>query len=183
MWIVETLKLYTVHYRLYILYYVLYTIYFVQVWAGCVQIGPDKPYVEAAGEFSFLPNQNSRLYSPVSQACIGEPPVHRDFHSATAIGKAIGHGHYISHHFLDFLPQGSLMFIFGGRSDLTGGQWQVNMGPDYYSNKVWCVRVNNNYWIYTWKPPTGKRGIVSGQSVCFRCATLTQPRLPGTIPV
>ena len=51
------------------------------------------------------------------QVCIGEPPVHRDFHSATAIGTN--------------------MFIFGGRSDLTGGQgWQVNMGPDYYSNKV-----------------------------------------------
>ena len=28
------------------------------------------------------------------------------------------------------------MFIFGGRSDLTGGQWQLNVGPDYYSNKV-----------------------------------------------
>ena len=43
------------------------------------------------------------------------------------------------------------MFIFGGRSDLTGGQWQVNMGPDYYSNKV---KIDFNYTlienIYTW---------------------------------
>lgn len=45
--------------------------------------------------------------------CIGEPPVHRDFHSATAIGTN--------------------MFIFGGRSDLSG---IGNFGPDYYSNKV-----------------------------------------------
>ena len=52
------------------------------------------------------------------QSCSGEPPVHRDFHTATAVGD--------------------MMVIFGGRSDLTtGAHWQVNnLGPDYYSNKV-----------------------------------------------
>eukprot|EP00092_Neocalanus_flemingeri_P007660 GFUD01008272.1.p1 GENE.GFUD01008272.1~~GFUD01008272.1.p1 ORF type:complete len:401 (-),score=117.36 GFUD01008272.1:98-1300(-) len=59
-------------------------------------------------------------------SCMGEPPVHRDFHTATAIG--------------------SLMVIFGGRSDLTGGQWQVNMGPDYYSNKVSYFDTTTSTW-------------------------------------
>jgi hypothetical protein len=54
--------------------------------------------------------------------------VHRDFHTATAIGQ--------------------LMIIFGGRSDLTGGQWQppVNMGPDYYSNKVSYFDAATSTW-------------------------------------
>jgi hypothetical protein len=43
--------------------------------------------------------------------------VHRDFHSATAIGTN--------------------MFIFGGRSDLSG---IGTFGPDYYSNKVGSAR-------------------------------------------
>ena len=54
----------------------------------------------------------------MTQTFSGEPPVHRDFHTATTVG--------------------SMMVIFGGRSDLTtGAHWQVNaLGPDYYSNKV-----------------------------------------------
>jgi hypothetical protein len=55
------------------------------------------------------------------QTCIGEPPVHRDFHSATAIGTN--------------------MFIFGGRSDLSG---IGTLGPDYYSNKVSVSVVKRN---------------------------------------
>ena len=78
---------------------------------------------------------NSAVKIGISQACIGEPPVHRDFHSATAIGLKYSYS-LDPHKFLDLWSQGSLMFIFGGRSDLTGGQWHVNMGPDYYSNKV-----------------------------------------------
>jgi N-acetylneuraminic acid mutarotase len=72
--------------------------------------------------------------------CIGEPPVHRDFHSATAIGTN--------------------MFIFGGRSDLTGGQgWQVNMGPDYYSNKVCYFDTTT----YTWHNPNIQPNLPSGR--------------------
>jgi len=73
--------------------------------------------------------------------CIGEPPVHRDFHSATAIGTC--------------------MYIFGGRSDLTGGQWQlnVNMGPDYYSNKV-CYF---DTLTFTWHNPTLEPPLPSGR--------------------
>jgi len=59
-------------------------------------------------------------------SCTGEPPVHRDFHTATAIEN--------------------LMVIFGGRSDLTGGQWQLNMGPDYYSNKVSYFDTTTSTW-------------------------------------
>ena len=44
---------YTIHYILYTIYTILCTIHFVQVWAGCVQIRPDKPDVEAAGEFFY----------------------------------------------------------------------------------------------------------------------------------
>jgi hypothetical protein len=53
-----------------------------------------------------------------AQSCSGEPPVHRDFHSATAIGTN--------------------MYIFGGRSDLTvhGGHVGNLLPQDYYSNKV-----------------------------------------------
>lgn len=72
-------------------------------------------------------------------SCIGEPPVHRDFHSATAIG--------------------SLMFIFGGRSDLTGGQWQLNMGPDYYSNKVCYFDTTT----FTWHNPSIEPPLPSGR--------------------
>lgn len=55
--------------------------------------------------------------------CIGEPPVHRDFHSATAID--------------------SNMFIFGGRSNLTG---HGNSTPDYYSNKVCYLDTTTLTW-------------------------------------
>jgi hypothetical protein len=54
--------------------------------------------------------------------CRGDPPVQRDFHSATAI-----HGN---------------MFIFGGRSDLTG----IGMGPDFYSNKVCYLDTQTLVW-------------------------------------
>ena len=102
----------------------------IQVRAGCVPVGPDKPDVEASGrncQFCVW----VLFANSAPQACIGEPPVHRDFHSATAIGLKASLSWWTPSCFL-----GSLMFIFGGRSDLTGGQWHVNMGPDYYSNKV-----------------------------------------------
>jgi len=74
-------------------------------------------------------------------SCVGEPPVHRDFHTATAIGQ--------------------LMVIFGGRSDLTGGQWQppVNMGPDYYSNKVSYFDTDTS----TWHSPAIHQPLPSGR--------------------
>eukprot|EP00088_Acartia_fossae_P008534 TRINITY_DN14086_c0_g1_i3.p1 TRINITY_DN14086_c0_g1~~TRINITY_DN14086_c0_g1_i3.p1 ORF type:complete len:430 (-),score=43.45 TRINITY_DN14086_c0_g1_i3:185-1372(-) len=58
--------------------------------------------------------------------CRGEPPIHRDFHSATTIGKN--------------------MFIFGGRSTLTTG----NMYDDIYSNKVCYLDTTT----FTWHTPT-----------------------------
>jgi len=74
-------------------------------------------------------------------SCIGEPPVHRDFHTGTAMGN--------------------LMVIFGGRSDLTGGQWQpVNMGPDYYSNKVSYFDTTTSTWhspVINPPLPSGRR--------------------------
>jgi len=74
-------------------------------------------------------------------SCVGEPPVHRDFHTATALGH--------------------LMLIFGGRSDLTGGQWQppVNMGPDYYSNKVSYFDTATS----TWHSPAIHQPLPSGR--------------------
>ena len=67
--------------------------------------------------------------------------MHRDFHTATAIGQ--------------------LMIIFGGRSDLTGGQWQppVNMGPDYYSNKVSYFDTATS----TWHSPAIHQPLPSGR--------------------
>jgi len=72
--------------------------------------------IERFGQDVYRLDLNTYRWKLLS--CAGEPPVHRDFHTATAVGP--------------------LMIIFGGRSDLTGGQWQppVDMGPDYYSNKV-----------------------------------------------
>jgi len=47
----------------------------------------------------------------------GENPIFRDFHSATAIGDC--------------------MFIFGGRSNLSGGfPAQAGMGAEFYTHKV-----------------------------------------------
>ena len=67
--------------------------------------------------------------------------MHRDFHTATAIGQ--------------------LMIIFGGRSDLTGGQWQppVNLGPDYYSNKVSYFDTATS----TWHSPAIHQPLPSGR--------------------
>jgi len=70
-------------------------------------------------------------------SCIGDPPVHRDFHSATTIGTN--------------------MFIFGGRSDLTG---VGNQGPDYYSNKICYLDTQSLTWhnpCITPPHPNGRR--------------------------
>jgi len=87
----------------------------------------------------------------------GEPPVHRDFHTATTVG--------------------SMMVIFGGRSDLTtGAQWQVNnLGPDYYSNKVSYYDTVTSTWHspeVTPPLPTGRRshsavGLSQGKLLIF----------------
>ena len=128
----------------------------IQVWARCLPIGPDQPHLETPGSLQPHPIvlfSNSFVNIAILQACIGEPPVHRDFHSATAIGLKYSYS-LDPHKFLDLWSQGSLMFIFGGRSDLTGGQWHVNMGPDYYSNKVkWkpvIKRGNFKQWSIGW---------------------------------
>jgi hypothetical protein len=67
----------------------------------------------------LVPQTDQSMKVPLfAQSCSGEPPVHRDFHSATAIGTN--------------------MYIFGGRSDLTvhGGHVGNLLPQDYYSNKV-----------------------------------------------
>jgi len=56
-------------------------------------------------------------------SCTGEPPVHRDFHSATAIGQN--------------------MFIFGGRSDQNGD----GTGRDFYSNKICYLDTVSLRWF------------------------------------
>jgi len=58
--------------------------------------------------------------------CRGEPPIYRDFHSATAIG------HY--------------MFIFGGRSDLSGGFPGQVQGAEFYTNKVHYLDTRKLQW-------------------------------------
>ena len=96
--------------------------------------------------FLFLANENlfSYLLHVVLQSCIGEPPVHRDFHSATAIG--------------------SNMFIFGGRSDLSG---VGTFGPDYYSNKVGTALYDLKYKII--QILTKAMVEKSRLPVCFAC--------------
>ena len=54
-------------------------------------------------------------------ACKGEPPIYRDFHSATAINGC--------------------MYVFGGRSDLTGGWPGQLLQAEFYSNKL-CYLVS-----------------------------------------
>ncbi len=58
--------------------------------------------------------------------CGGDPPIYRDFHSATAIGDK--------------------MFIFGGRSDISGGLPGQILGSEFYSNKVHYLDVNTLTW-------------------------------------
>jgi hypothetical protein len=76
---------------------------------------------------NLLKTDQSMKFRFFAQSCSGEPPVHRDFHSATAIGTN--------------------MYIFGGRSDLTvhGGHVGNLLPQDYYSNKVLpVVRILNS---------------------------------------
>jgi len=92
-------------------------------------------------------------------ACQGEPPVHRDFHTATA--------------------SGSLMVIFGGRSDFsTGGQWAPqppHFGPDYYSNRVSYYDTATSTWYspnIVGPQPEGRRShsavsLQSGRLIIF----------------
>ena len=58
------------------------------------------------------------------KVCNGDAPVHRDFHTATAVG--------------------SLMVIYGGRSS-DQAEYQYHVGPDYYSNKVSCYNTAYNW--------------------------------------
>ena len=76
------------------------------------------------------------------QTCSGDPPAHRDFHTATAVGN--------------------MMVIFGGRSDQnTGAPFPVNnFGPDYYSNKVSFYDTVSSTWhspMVQPPLPTGRR--------------------------
>jgi len=57
--------------------------------------------------------------------CNGDAPVHRDFHTATAVG--------------------SLMVIYGGRSS-DQAEYQYHVGPDYYSNKVSYYNTASSTW-------------------------------------
>jgi len=95
--------------------------------------------IERFGQDVYRLDLSSYAWKLLSFA--GEPPVHRDFHTATAIGQ--------------------LMIIYGGRSDLTGGQWQpaVNMGPDYYSNKVSYFDTVTS----TWHSPAIHQPLPSGR--------------------
>lgn len=72
-------------------------------------------------------------------ACNGEPPIHRDFHSAVAVGRN--------------------MFIFGGRSTLSSTLSGLNQ--DIYSNKVCYFDTTTNTWhrplISSTPSPLGRR--------------------------
>ncbi len=58
--------------------------------------------------------------------CEGEPPIYRDFHSATAIGDC--------------------MYIFGGRSDLSGGLPGQILGAEFYTNKLHYLDTRTLTW-------------------------------------
>lgn len=71
--------------------------------------------------------------------CKGDAPIHRDFHSATAVGKN--------------------MYIFGGRSTIPGFA-NGNHGSDVYSNKVCYLDTTTYTWhfpVISTPAPIGRR--------------------------
>ena len=161
---------------------------YVQVWAGCVPAGLDQPHMETPGKFWTLfkcPSFSCPLFTSFSQACIGEPPVHRDFHSATAIGLKYSYFSvlyafgftftgYVSWPLLTRLPD---VHLWGAER------------PDWWSvasqHGAWllqqqgqtqiCNRLNVLRCYYCWS-------YMNKAKLCYRCATLTQPHLHGTTP-
>ena len=79
----------------------------------------------------------------IFQTCHGDSPVHRDFHTATAVGH--------------------MMVIYGGRSS----DQVHNLGPDYYSNKVSYYNTTTSTWYSPDIRPPLPSGRRSHSALCL----------------